>query len=306
MQRAKTIMLAITALCVATLAIPTAASAGSLDVKTPPLPVVEFSPTEADTQVSTKTAGTKLTTSLGEEEVGITLPGSAMNSVHDINTRFAPTVEPETHPVLTTKHEATTITSYVTDYGTQTILKIPSANSPHKYAFDINLPGNAELSLNDDGSVLIVGTNGPIGAFATPWAVDANGAPVETEFHVEGKTLVQTVKFSEQTAFPVIADPDFGSAWWGWFWRATKAETRSIAASGSVAAVTGTLSAFCRAVPYAPAAAACVAAAGLAAAAAQNAARQAVSKGKCLAFNLPWAAITGQVPPHASVVTCTR
>ncbi|WP_435298434.1 hypothetical protein [Timonella sp. A28] len=44
------------------------------------------------------------------------------------------------------------------------------------------------------------------------WAVDAKGAPLKTEYVLEGNTLIQRVHTDESTAFPVVADPSW--TWW--------------------------------------------------------------------------------------------
>lgn len=49
------------------------------------------------------------------------------------------------------------------------------------------------------------------------WAVDANGAPVETHYEIEGSSLIQVVNVDADTAYPVVADP----AWWWWAATAT-------------------------------------------------------------------------------------
>ncbi|HHT7068150.1 hypothetical protein [Bacillus thuringiensis] len=41
------------------------------------------------------------------------------------------------------------------------------------------------------------------------WAKDANGKPVATHYKVDGNKLIQVVEFDKNTAFPVIADPDW-------------------------------------------------------------------------------------------------
>ncbi|NLC98978.1 MAG: hypothetical protein GX678_07865 [Actinomycetales bacterium] len=47
----------------------------------------------------------------------------------------------------------------------------------------------------------------PVAEIETPWAVDANGEPVETRFELDGNTLTQVIETNNNTAFPVVADP---------------------------------------------------------------------------------------------------
>lgn len=45
-----------------------------------------------------------------------------------------------------------------------------------------------------------------VGAFMTPWSVDANGQTLDTHFELQGATLVQVVDTTD-AAFPVVFDP---------------------------------------------------------------------------------------------------
>lgn len=51
-----------------------------------------------------------------------------------------------------------------------------------------------------------------IAVIETPWAVDAEGNALDTEYVVDGDTLVQKIHTDEGTVFPVIADPHW--TWW--------------------------------------------------------------------------------------------
>ena len=64
-----------------------------------------------------------------------------------------------------------------------------------------------------NGSIQILDENGNgIGAIATPWAFDANGAPVPTNFKLSRDGLTQTVAH-RGAAYPVVADPDISFGW---------------------------------------------------------------------------------------------
>lgn len=103
------------------------------------------------------------------------------------------------------------ITTGATLYGAQSIITIKNFQAPQSYSFDVELEDGVSLSLDNDGTVDIMG-NGQnlMGEIKKPWAVDAEGNAVETWFEVQGRTLIQHVDFNEDTAFPVVADP----AWW--------------------------------------------------------------------------------------------
>ena len=97
-------------------------------------------------------------------------------------------------------------------------------NEPTKessFRMDMGLPVAATASVEEDGSVLILGSDGSfIAGIATPWARDVNGTPVPTEFQLDGDTLIQHVDLTDVPldAYPVVADPWAGhdlvaSAW---------------------------------------------------------------------------------------------
>lgn len=97
--------------------------------------------------------------------------------------------------------------------GVRMMVVIDGADAPTDYAFDLDIPDDAELRLNDDdGSVSVIDSDGEtVGVFSTPWAYDANGASVPTHYTIEGDTLIQTV-LHEGFTYPVVADP----SWWWW------------------------------------------------------------------------------------------
>ncbi|MGF1431682.1 hypothetical protein [Kitasatospora sp. LaBMicrA B282] len=105
-----------------------------------------------------------------------------------------------------------------TDGGVRSLITIHDADAAHEYRFDLGLPDGASTQQLDDGSVLVLDQDGQaLGMFDAPWAKDANGAPVATSYRVEGGALIQTIAFDQNTAFPVVADP-----WWNTAWKYTK------------------------------------------------------------------------------------
>lgn len=58
-----------------------------------------------------------------------------------------------------------------------------------------------------DGLALEVGTVAPA------WAVDAEGGSVPTDYIVVGNSLIQTVTPSEETQYPIVADPTYGHSY---------------------------------------------------------------------------------------------
>lgn len=93
----------------------------------------------------------------------------------------------------------------------QTVLGGPAAD--HDLEYQLEVPGDARVELSKNGAVLVFGADGLLlGGLATPWAVDAAGADVETYFSVEGAKVTQHVITGESTAYPVTTDPWLGIA----------------------------------------------------------------------------------------------
>jgi len=120
------------------------------------------------------------------------------------------------------------------DGGMQINTVIDNADAPTRYDYPIDSGDGQSLQLNPDGSVTAVGVDGALSAFvAAPWAKDAEGNPVPTRYEVRGATLTQVIDFTEATAFPVVADPQFE-----WYMalptvKTTRAETRQLMGLGA-------------------------------------------------------------------------
>ncbi len=116
---------------------------------------------------------------------------------------------------------AASVTVITSGEGTRINTVITDASASHEYTYSL---GSGEPRLLPDGSVEIYGSEDIVddagqeatvesllGSVDAAWAVDANGEPVPTRYEVRGQDLVQIVDFTEDTAFPVVADP---SLWW--------------------------------------------------------------------------------------------
>ncbi|HFR4221547.1 MULTISPECIES: hypothetical protein [Bacillus] len=102
--------------------------------------------------------------------------------------------------------------------GVRSLIKIKNQSAPKEYEFAIDIPNGGKLVSSaeylgqefDTGEVFIVDAENIIqSVFMPAWAKDANGNPVSTHYKVDGNKLIQVVDFDENTAFPVIADPDW-------------------------------------------------------------------------------------------------
>lgn len=95
------------------------------------------------------------------------------------------------------------------DGSVQISTVIENSSAPHEYSYVVSMPGDLTLVKGASGDVFATpeGSSIPAVYIAPPWAKDANGNPVATHYEVAGATLTQVVDFTEETAFPVVADP---------------------------------------------------------------------------------------------------
>lgn len=143
---------------------------------------------------------------------GISIPGVRVEDSKAIfkDTELGSKFEGKGEPIITTKIDGATTQTFETLSGSQTLISIPNANAASEYRFPLEVPSGGSVQLQLDGSVNILNAAGTaIGGITEPWAVDANGKAIETNFTFEGNTLIQRVSFNENTAFPVTADPQF-------------------------------------------------------------------------------------------------
>lgn len=242
-----------------------------------------------------------------DDPVSLTLPGRTTDDEVDLTLVPEGAFKGEGDPALSTTVAGTIISTYSTADGTQTLIEIPSVDSPSEYRFPLDIPGDGEAVLLDDGSVALFASNGdPLGGFHIPWAYDANGNELPTSFRLEGDTLVQTVDLTSATAFPVIADPDRGTEWWGSWTRYTKAETKNIAnaiKNSNASMVKDVVTAACA---FAPGwtGAACAVLVQARWHTLMQPAVNAAAQGKCFALNFP--VFAPGVSAHGTIVNCTR
>jgi hypothetical protein len=183
------------------------------------------------------------------------------------------------------------------------IVQIDDASSPDSYAFDLALPEGVEPELQVDGSVDFVpsadvaqtltaqGIDAEMnfGGLDAPWAVDADGAPLDTHYTLTGTELVQHVSFTDTTSFPVMADPEM--EWKGYFATLTYTESETLGMRDQGVIIAGMLATGAAMAAFGPPGAAIGAAmvgigagsVGIIAATASNA----VGDGRCLSLDVP-------------------
>lgn len=102
--------------------------------------------------------------------------------------------------------------------GVKSLITINDSSASKEYKFNLDLPEGSKLvtsadylgSEYDTGEVYIVDDSNIITSiFAPAWAKDANNNSVKTYYKVEGNNLIQVVEFNENSAFPIVADPNW-------------------------------------------------------------------------------------------------
>ncbi|UFS93404.1 hypothetical protein [Nocardia huaxiensis] len=93
--------------------------------------------------------------------------------------------------------------------GERTLVLINNAGAPIRYQFTQPVPEGGRLQPNPDGSVSILARDGDTaGHIKRPWAYDALGREVATDYTVDGDTLTQTIHATKDSVFPILADPE--------------------------------------------------------------------------------------------------
>lgn len=76
--------------------------------------------------------------------------------------------------------------------GVRMLVVLKNESAPQEYRFPLNLPPGSAVDKAEDGSVLVTHPDeGLIANIDAPWAKDAGGQPVPTEYRLEGATVVQ-------------------------------------------------------------------------------------------------------------------
>lgn len=105
--------------------------------------------------------------------------------------------------------------SIIKSSGSSTSL-ITVLDSGSSASFDMKLPQGYKAKVEKDGSVSLLssGNDHLIRFIEAPWAIDATGKALKTEYQVKGSMLVQSVA-ADGATYPIVADPQFG--WMGIF-----------------------------------------------------------------------------------------
>lgn len=92
------------------------------------------------------------------------------------------------------------------DGAFRSLFHIPDAKSPKEYS--ISVDSDFHLTYLEDGGIAAWDPNeNLVGTFTAPWAVDANGSKVNTDYIIDGNRIIQRVHTDAATVYPVVADP---------------------------------------------------------------------------------------------------
>ena len=105
----------------------------------------------------------------------------------------------------------------------QTIIAGP--DSPHEFAYAMK---GYDAMVNDAGEAIFFKADGSFVPVAAAWARDADGNAVPTSYEVRGKELVQVVRPTPGTVYPVVADPSWVWIGAGWGMKLTRTETARV------------------------------------------------------------------------------
>lgn len=142
-----------------------------------------------------------------------------------------------------------------TEDGAQLFSILDSKNSPKRVSYDfvghtLQLQPDGSVVVTEKRSTIVDGTkvNKIVALVEKPWAKDAKGKAVNTQYEVKDGRLTQLVSPSSNASYPIVADPSLTKKWYGWQVRFNRSETGRIAAGfGSCA---GFLSLFGRPISY--------------------------------------------------------
>ena len=96
------------------------------------------------------------------------------------------------------------------DGSLQVAVLIPVPDAPHEFTFPLDVPEGTRLVKGDDGGVLALSaTDDLVLGVGAPWARDAAGGVVETEFRIDGQSIIQSVHYDGDD-YPLVADPWLG------------------------------------------------------------------------------------------------
>ena len=99
--------------------------------------------------------------------------------------------------------------------GARMITILGSIHERTNYDFVVTLAAKQEINLSEGGGVSITDSMGEVDmTIPPPWAYDASGSVVASDYSLEGTTLTLNIHPGSSAVYPIIADPVFT---WGWY-----------------------------------------------------------------------------------------
>jgi len=174
--------------------------------------------------------GVQLTT--GGEQIGISLPTTS-------GTQTGTVTAPGIVAYPTTSGDVANAVQTDEAGAVRFLTVLKDADAPEEFQYNLDLPEGSSITKEDDGSLTV---HTPTGAYTVsqPWAHDANGQHVWTQYFTDGESTIDLVvnHHGEDLAYPITADPWLSWGWTGVTVNYSRNETRAIA-QGSLAAVGG-------------------------------------------------------------------
>lgn len=107
-------------------------------------------------------------------------------------------------------NSSTSVVIVKNDGSLQVTTKIDSQTAPEVYEYKLELPIGSKVQPLGEGLIILRGQK-IIGMLAAPWAKDANGQEVRTNFTVTKDSIIQIVHHREKKySYPIMADPWLG------------------------------------------------------------------------------------------------
>lgn len=164
------------------------------------------------------------------EQIGIELPGT--DGAQD-GTVTAPGI------VAYPTTDGLTANAVQADEGgsTRLLTIIKNADAPEEFQYKLDLPEGSTIEKEENGSLTVTTPQGGY-LIEVPWAHDANGKHVWTQYFTDGESTIDLVvnHHGEDLAYPVTADPWFSYSWTGNTVHFNRQETLRIG-QGSIATI---------------------------------------------------------------------
>lgn len=180
--------------------------------------------------------------------------------------------------------KGTSVAIQATDAGIRSLVQIESVHAAHEFDFHLGEDVKS-LTLNKDGSVFASDSSGgTVAQIDAPWARDASGRSIDTEYEVHGTTLRQTVALDSAAEYPVVADPSIYSCdfYASTCVKLTRSETKSTWGKYSAVGAAAAIAYICTKIPVVLGAAICVGALAAFGASMRDTFKTAASEGKCV------------------------